>query len=86
MSVALLMFQRSVDDWPFSMVDGSAVKLAITGLDPDVGGPSPVCVTGSGVLAFTGFLQPEVNTTSAIDSSAALNFVAFDLVIFRTLL
>ena len=65
MSVALLMYQRSVDDWPFSMVDGSAVKLAITGLDADVGGPPSLRATGGGVVAFTGFLQPGANTRRA---------------------
>src|SRR5713226_1604796 len=83
MSVALLMDQRRVDDWPFSMVDGSAVKLAITGLDPVGGGVLPVGVTGCGVTGFGFVLQPEANTTSAIASSAALNFVAFDLVILE---
>jgi hypothetical protein len=68
------------------MVDGSAVKLAITGLDPDEGGVASVWLTESGSFGFTFVLQPEANTTSAIASSAALNFVAFDLVIFSTLL
>jgi hypothetical protein len=47
MSVALLMDQRNVEDWPRSIVDGSAVKLAITGRCA-VGGGAGVLVTGGG--------------------------------------
>src|ERR1700730_11504226 len=65
------------------MVVGSAVKLAITGLDAVVAGAPPSVGLGGGGPGFTGFLQPEANTTSAIASSAALNFVAFDLVILE---
>jgi hypothetical protein len=70
MSVALLMDQRNVEDCPGSTVDGSAVKLLITGAD---GGGGCVGVTtggGGGGAAATFFLQPAANKTSAINISA----------------
>jgi len=48
MSVAPLMDQRSVDAWPRLMLDGSAVKLAITALPVGVVAAGGALVTGGG--------------------------------------
>src|SRR5216684_1656886 len=68
MSVALLMDQLNVDDCPLSMVDGSAVKLMISGfpvLGMDV---PPLFETGGGGVARAGatfFPHAAENTTNA---------------------
>src|SRR5271165_3487248 len=70
MSVALLMDHRKVEDCPGSMVDGSAVKLLITGAaGGGVGGCSMGCV-GGGVATATFLLQPAANITSATNITA----------------
>jgi hypothetical protein len=64
-SVAPLMDQRSVEDCPGSMVDGSAVKLLITGAAG--GGGAVVTVGGGGGGGGGGafFAQPAANNASA---------------------
>jgi hypothetical protein len=70
MSVAPVMDQRNVEDCPGSMVDGSAVKLLITGA-PAGGGAVAVGVgAGGGGGGGTFFLQPAANITSATNSTA----------------
>jgi hypothetical protein len=65
MSVALLMDQRRVEDWPASTVEGSALKLLITG----AGGGGWVTAAGGGGGGGGGggtfFAQPTANNTSA---------------------
>jgi hypothetical protein len=72
MSVALLMDQRNVEDCPGSMVDGSAVKLLITGAAGVAGG---AMATGAGVAGGGGgaafFAQPIANNITVSNSSAA---------------
>jgi len=72
MSVALLMDQRNVDDCPGSMVDGSAVKLLITGAAGGVGGAISTGFAGAGGGATATFLgpQPAANSTSAANVTA----------------
>jgi hypothetical protein len=70
-SVALLMDQRSVEDCPGSMVDGSAAKLVITG----AAGGGGVVTTGAGgggvdAAGGTFLAQPAANSTSATNSTA----------------
>jgi hypothetical protein len=48
MSVAPVMDQRSVDAWPRFMEDGSAVKVAITGLEVGAVAAGAELVTGGG--------------------------------------
>ncbi len=62
MSVALLMDQLSVDDWPFSMVDGSAVKLLMAAR-ATVGGGAGSVWAGGGGGGGTFFLQPGATTS-----------------------
>jgi len=70
MSVALLMVQLNVDDWPVSMVDGSAVKLVISGLATV--GADGVETTGRGGGGGGGFfLHPCINTSAPSTSSVA---------------
>src|SRR6266404_4765470 len=68
MSVALLIDQLNVDDCPLSMVDGSAVKLLITGfptlLGVDVPPPFEIGCGGRGG-GGTVFLHPAANSTNA---------------------
>jgi hypothetical protein len=69
-SVALLMDQLNVDDWPLSMLDGSAVKLLIAGLA--MVGAVGVGATGAGGGGGGGFfLQPCINTNAPSTSSVA---------------
>src|SRR5260370_6520126 len=84
MSVAPLIDQLSVDDCPRSIVDGSAVKLAITGFSTLCGGGG-VAVLSAGVRGGGGgggifFLpQPEANTNSINTSKAVPILEACDL-------
>jgi hypothetical protein len=58
--VAFSVDQRSVDAWPFSMVEGSAANVPITGLAGGAGGTSTLGGGGGGG-AGTFFLQPAAN-------------------------
>src|SRR5580692_3558233 len=70
MSVAPVMDQRKVEDCPASTVEGSAVKLLITGAAA-VGGGGGCCVGGGGGGGGGTFLpQPTANNTSADSSSS----------------
>ena len=77
-SVALLMDQRKVDDWPRSMVDGSAVKL-LTVLSPTVGAVAGAVLGGGGGGGGTFFLQPGATSASVNTSSAAAILEACNL-------
>src|ERR1700733_5775787 len=69
-SVAPLMDQRSVEDCPGSIVDGSAVKLLITGA-ATVGGAMATGADGGGGAGGGTFLaQPAANNSSAPDNTA----------------
>jgi hypothetical protein len=74
MSVALLMDQLNVDDWPLSMADGSAVKLLITAL-ATVGVGNVSWLGGGGGGGGTFLLQPTatVNTITAAAILEACN-------------
>src|SRR5271154_1261778 len=66
MSVALLVDQRSVEDCPGSMVDGSAVKLSTTGAAE--GGGAVATGVGAGGGGGGGIFfgaQPAANSSSA---------------------
>jgi hypothetical protein len=71
MSVAPLMDQRNVDDCPASTVEGSALKLPITGA---AGGGGVVVTVGAGGGGGGGggtfFLQPTENNSSADSNSS----------------
>ena len=69
MSVAPVMDQRKVEDCPASMVEGSAVKLLITGAAWR-SGTVAVGVGGGGGGGGGTFLQPTANNTSAASSSS----------------
>jgi hypothetical protein len=69
-SVALLMDQLNVDDWPLSMLDGSAVKLLMAAL-ATVGGGAVSVWGGGGGGGGTFFLQPGATTAIVKTSSAA---------------
>jgi hypothetical protein len=73
MSVAPLMDQLKVDDWPRSMVVGSAEKLAITGLATLGGGGVVLVATGGGGGGGGGtfFLQPDANRNRISSSNIA---------------
>jgi hypothetical protein len=80
MSVALLMDQRNVEDCPGSMVDGSAVKLAITG-PAVVGGAVAIGVEGGGGGGGGAFFaQLAANNTTmnntTMNNSGATNVTA----------
>jgi hypothetical protein len=77
-SVALLMDQLSVDDWPLSMADGSAVKLLIVAL-ATVGAVAVSCGGGGGGGGGTFFLQPGATTAIVNTSSAAAILEACNL-------
>jgi hypothetical protein len=70
MSVAPLMDQRKVEDCPGSIVDGSAVKLLITGAAAGGGAVAVGVGAGGGGGGGTFFLQPTANITSAINNTA----------------
>jgi hypothetical protein len=72
MSVALLMDQLKVDDWPRSMVDGSAAKILISGF-ATVGATVGVVVVGGGGGGGAFFLQPWIKTMLISASSVAAN-------------
>jgi hypothetical protein len=84
-SVALLMDQESVEAWPRSMVDGSAVKLLIAGRAAG-GGVGVVGVTtgggGGGGGGGTFFLQADANTTSVNTSKSAAILDTYSLLSF----
>jgi hypothetical protein len=72
MSVALLMDQRSVADWPRSMLDGSAVKLLMTAREGPGVVDGGVFVTGGGGGGGGGFfLHPaiSINNESAMTTA-----------------
>ena len=77
-SVALLMDQLNVDDWPLSMVDGSAVKLLMAAL-ATVGTDADAVVGGGGGGGGTFFLQPGATTAIVNTSSAAAILEACNL-------
>jgi hypothetical protein len=70
MSVAPLMDQRNVEDWPGSMVDGSAVKLEITGPPEGAGALAIGVEAGGGGGGGTFFAQPAANNSSATNVTA----------------
>src|ERR1700693_3419631 len=71
MSVAPVMDQRKVEDCPASTVEGSAVKLLITGPAAVGGGAMGVAAGGGGGGGGGTFLpQPTANNTSADSSSS----------------
>lgn len=78
MSVALLIDQRKVDDWPRSMEVGSAVKLLMVArADGCVGG---ALVGGGGGGGGGGvFLQPDTNNAKTSAKTMVLNCKACDL-------
>jgi hypothetical protein len=78
MSVAPLMDQLNVDDWPFSMVDGSAVKLLMAGLITGAGGVG-LEAGGGGGGGGTFFLHPGASTNNVSTSSVAPILEACDL-------
>src|SRR5258708_38060310 len=82
-SVAPVMVQRNVEDCPFAMVRGSAVKLAITGLPPVSRGGSVVVFGGGsgGGGGGTFFLHPAAKTGSASASIMAAPFSKCDLIL-----
>jgi hypothetical protein len=71
-SVALLMDQRNVADWPASMVEGSAVKLFIIAFGG--GGAGSCCGGGGGGGGGAFFLHPAAknNSDSAISTALIL--------------
>jgi hypothetical protein len=69
-SVAPLIDQLKVDDWPLSMVEGSAVKLLMTGL-ATVGAVTGAEAGGGGGGGGTFFLHPGANTNKLSTSSVA---------------
>jgi hypothetical protein len=69
-SVALLMDQRNVEDCPGSMVDGSAVKLAITGPAGGGGAVAAGAEGGGGGGGGTFLAQPAANNTSTANITA----------------
>jgi hypothetical protein len=77
-SVALLMDQLNVDDWPFSMVEGSAVKLLIVAR-ATVGAGAGAVLGGGGGGGGTFFLQPGATTAIANTSSVAAILEACNL-------
>jgi hypothetical protein len=78
MSVALLMDQRSVADWPFSIWLGSAVKLPITVFAGGGAGWTTGAGGGGGGGGGTFFLQADANTNNISDSKRTPNLAAFD--------
>jgi hypothetical protein len=77
-SVALLMDQLNVDDWPRSMVDGSAVKLLMVARET-LGAVAASCGGGGGGGGGTFFLQPGATTAIVNTSSAAAILEACNL-------
>jgi hypothetical protein len=77
-SVALLMDQLNVDDWPLSMLDGSAVKLLIVAL-ATVGAVTVSCGGGGGGGGGTFLLQPGAITAIVNTSSVAAILEACNL-------
>src|SRR3984885_1562270 len=70
MSVAPLMDQRKVEDCPASTVEGSAVKLLITGAAALGGAETVGGGGGGGGGGGTFFAQPTANNTNADTSSS----------------
>jgi hypothetical protein len=82
MSVAPLIDQLKVDDCPRSMVDGSALKLLITGLWPvDVGAAGVFVTGGGGGGGGTFFLQltAKMDSVSARTTALVLASCSFSL-------
>jgi hypothetical protein len=74
MSVAPLMDQLKVDDWPRSLEDGSAVKLLITGLSTRATVSGAVGASGGGGGGGgTFFLHPEANANNMSANNTALS-------------
>jgi len=78
MSVALLMDQLNVDDWPFSMLEGSAEKLLMVAR-ATVGAVAGAVLGGGGGGGGTFFLQPGATTAIAKTSSVAAILEACNL-------
>jgi len=80
-SVALLIDQLSVDDCPFSTVDGSAVKLLIVARATlgVVVGAGVVVAGGGGGGGGTFFLQPAANANSINSRNMAPTLEVYDL-------
>jgi len=83
------MDQLNVDDCPLSIVDGSAVKLMITGLSTllgvDLPLPSPGTGGGGACVAATFFPQPATSTKNASVRRMAPILEAFNLLFSRML-
>jgi hypothetical protein len=77
-SVAPLMDQLNVDDWPLSIVDGSAAKLSMDGF-ATVGGGAASAFAGGGGGGGTFLLQPGATTASVSTSSVAAILEASNL-------
>jgi hypothetical protein len=77
-SVALLMDQLNVDDWPLSMFDGSAVKLLMVAL-PTEGAVAVSCGGGGGGGGGTFLPQSEATTANVNTSSVAAILEACNL-------
>jgi hypothetical protein len=77
-SVALLMDQLNVDDWPLSMAEGSAVKLLMVAR-ATLGAVSAACGGGGGGGGGTFLLQPGATTATVNASSAAAILEACNL-------
>ena len=81
MSVAPVTDQLKVDDWPRSIVEGSAVKLLIVGFEILEGGGADVVFDGGGGGGGGGvfFLQPGANAINVSANSNALNLEGYNL-------
>jgi hypothetical protein len=77
MSVALAIDQRKVDDCPFSIRLGSAVKLVMDTLAGGGGAWTTGAGAGGGGGGGTFFLHADANTISISDSKRTPNLAAF---------
>jgi hypothetical protein len=87
MSVALLMDQRRVADWPRSMVVGSTVKLLITAASTRGGGAGAGAGGGGGGGGGTFLPQADTKTISTNVSASApvLEACNLELSLIRTI-
>src|SRR5258706_14282720 len=86
-SIAFATDQRSVADWPRSMVRGSAVKLLIRGAEATGGGGSTVLVgAGGGGGGGRGpfFFHPATEKSSIEANTPALSVLLFIFIYLRT--
>jgi hypothetical protein len=79
MSVALLMDQLKLDDWPFSMVDGSAVKLLMAAFATVGGSATSFLAGGGGGGGGDFFVQPGAITAIVNTNSVAAILEACNL-------